>query len=294
MTKIAFLGLGAMGERMAKRLLEAGHEVTLYNRTRSRCQPLVAKGGKCAESPQEAVKRADVVFSMLRDDAACQAVWLAEEGGALAGLNSGCLVLECSTVTPHWIDRLGQAVLQKGGHLLDAPVAGSRPQAEAGQLIFLLGGEKAQVAAASPLLSQLGSKALHVGPLGSGITLKLALNALFALQVAAVGELLPFLQRSGLSASQSSELLGQTPVVSAAAQGAMAQMVSEAFAPLFPIDLVEKDLTCVLQAGAALNQPLPVTAALQQLFRQAKDQGLGDKNISGITLLHRPSPGHHL
>src|ERR1700761_3541667 len=142
MTKIAVLGLGAMGSRMAANLLKAGHQVTVWNRTPDVAAALVAAGAKQVLTPREAAMGADFVIAMVRDDEASRTIWLAPETGALAGLAKDAIAIESSTLSPSWVRELGGVVAKKGVAFLEAPVAGSRPQAEAGQLVYLVGGNE--------------------------------------------------------------------------------------------------------------------------------------------------------
>ena len=141
MSKVAFLGLGAMGSRMAANLLKAGHAVTVWNRSPAAAEALVASGARKASSPMAAAESADFVFAMVCDDDASQNVWLDSTNGALAGMHPGAVAIESSTLTPEWIRELSEHFRAKGISLLDAPVSGSRPQAEAAQLVYLIGGD---------------------------------------------------------------------------------------------------------------------------------------------------------
>ena len=285
MTRIAVLGLGAMGSRMAARLLAAGHEVSVYNRTPERGAELEARGARLAATPREAGVGAEVVIAMLRDDAASRAVWLDPETGALAGLGEGALAIESSTLTPGWVRDLAPVVAEAGGRFLEAPVAGSRPQAEAGQLIHFLGGQAEAVEAARPVLETLGGARHHVGPAGAAAVVKLAVNALFGVQVAAVAEVLGLFRKAGLDAEAAAAVLGETPVMSPAAKGAAGLMLAGNFAPLFPIDLVEKDFGYVAEAAAAADAELPTAEAVRRVYARAKAEGLGGDNIVGVARL---------
>jgi 3-hydroxyisobutyrate dehydrogenase-like beta-hydroxyacid dehydrogenase len=270
---------------MAKRLLKAGHKVVVYNRTRERAQALEGEGAAWAGSPREAAERCDIVISMVTDDAASRALWLDPDdpkSGAVAGLRKGAIAIESSTVTPSWVRQLGEAVAGRGAELLDAPVVGSRPQAEAGALIYLVGGAEAPVAAAREILAALGGTLHHVGPAGSGTILKLAVNALFGCQVAALAEIVGMVRRAGLDPKSAIELLGKMPIASPALQGVGAQMAARAFAPLFPVNLVEKDFRYVLEAAAQVQAATPVCAAVREVYAQAQRQGHGEENISGV------------
>jgi 3-hydroxyisobutyrate dehydrogenase-like beta-hydroxyacid dehydrogenase len=278
--RIAFLGLGAMGSRMASRLVAQGAQVTVWNRSAGAAAPLVAAGARRAATPREAVTGAGLVLAMLRDDEASRTVW----NNALAGVEPGALAIECSTLTIAWVRELAALAAARGVRFLDAPLAGSRPQAEAGALIFLAGGAADDLAAAEPVLRLMGGAVHHAGPSGAGAAVKLAVNALLGVQVAAVAELLGMLRASGAEAARAVEIIGATPVCSPAAKAAAGAMLSGAFAPLFPVELAEKDLGYLLDASGGAS--LPVAAAVRGVMAQAIAQGLGADNITGIARLY--------
>ena len=141
MSTIAFLGLGAMGSRIARNLFDAGHDLIVWNRSDEKTRPLVEAGAKKAESPRQAGAAADIVMAMVADDDASHAVWLDPETGALAGMEAGQTAVEISTLQPGWVEELGQAMKAKGVDLLEAPVSGTLPQAEKAELVFFLGGD---------------------------------------------------------------------------------------------------------------------------------------------------------
>ncbi len=282
---IAVLGLGAMGSRMARRLLDAGYPLSVYNRDASRADALVDAGARRGQTPAEAATGAEIVIAMLKGDDASREVWLGEHG-ALRALAPGALAIESSTLTPSWVRELERAVVDAEASLLDAPVAGSRPQADAGQLIYLLGGREGDVARARPVLEQLGGALHHVGPsCGAGATFKLIVNALFASQAAVVAELLGFAGSAGLDVGATAALLGELPVTSPAARGLAGAMAAGSFAPLFPIDLVEKDLRYADDAARSAGAELPTVNAVHALFRRAAVAGHGGDNISGVMQL---------
>ena len=212
MVDVAVLGLGAMGSRMASNLLKAGHRVVVWNRTPGAAKALVEVGARQAQSPKEAAAGAAFVIAMLRDDEASRQVWLDPESGALAGMERGSVAIESSTLSPRWIRELGEAAVSRGLALLEAPVSGSRPQAEAGQLIYLVGGDEATFKRAEPLLKAMGSAIHFIGPLGTGALVKLSTNALLGIQVTALAELIGMLKRSGADAARALEVVAATPV----------------------------------------------------------------------------------
>ncbi|MCV0440918.1 MAG: NAD(P)-dependent oxidoreductase [Hydrogenophaga sp.] len=286
MSRITVLGLGAMGSRMAIRLLGAGHAVTVWNRSPQATVPLRTLGALIAETPIQAVESAELVISMVFDDTASRSVWLDEQTGALAGLAPTALAIESSTLTPGWLQELGAAMKVRNIAFVDAPVAGSRPQADAGQLIFMAGGETAAVERVRSILLQLGGALHHVGPLGSGAWLKLVVNALFATQVAAMAEQLALLRAAGVDAERALGALKAMPVLSAAAGGAATLMLARNYTPQAPVDLITKDLTYALNSAEHVGTALPVTEAVAQRFMAAAVAGFGPENLVAVMKLH--------
>jgi 3-hydroxyisobutyrate dehydrogenase len=284
---IAVLGLGAMGSRMAARLVAAGFSVRVWNRDAAKAAPLVSAGAMLAATPQAAAADADIILSMVTDDASARMVWCDPGTGAINGLKPGAVAIECSTVTPGWIAELNEAVAARGASLLDAPVAGSRPQAEAGQLIFMVGGSQEVLDGVRPVLTPLAAQVLHVGGIGQGAVLKLAVNALFAVQLASVAELLGFLGRNGFAAEAAAGLMGQFPIVAPPIAGAARMMAAGSTAPLFTIDLIEKDLGYILSTAQATNAGLPAADSAWSAFRKAQAAGLGHANISALVAIYR-------
>ena len=283
--RIAILGLGAMGSRMASRLLVAGHELRVWNRSPGRAAQLVADGARGASTPAEAAEGAEIVISMVRDDEAARAVWLDPEAGALGRLSSQAIVIESSTTTPNWARQLHAACDRIGASCVDAPVVGSRPQAETGQLIFLVGGKAEVAKQVEPVLLAMGSVVHHAGEIGAGSVIKLMVNALFGVQVATVAELIALASRAGLDPARAIEIVASTPTASPAAKGAAMSMLAKTFAPLFPIELVEKDFGYALQiAGSA--EDAPVTAATQKVFSRAIREGFGARNLTAVAELY--------
>ncbi|MBA4172883.1 MAG: NAD(P)-dependent oxidoreductase [Hyphomicrobium sp.] len=291
MTRIAFLGLGAMGSRMAQALVRAGHAVTAWNRDPAKAQLLASAGATIAGSPRAAAADADIVIAMVRDDEASRHVWLDTNTGALAGMKRDAIAIDCSTLTIGWVRELAEAAKEHGIALLDAPVAGSRPQADAGQLIFMVGGDAARLAYAEPVLKAMGGAVHHAGANGTGATVKLAVNALFAIQVSAMAELIGLLKQSSVDAARAVEIIGMTPVASTAVKGAAASMLAGNFAPMFPVELVEKDLGYVLAAAAGYGSAAPMTEAAYSVMGWAMDAGFGYDNLTGIGRLFDPPRG---
>jgi 3-hydroxyisobutyrate dehydrogenase len=292
MTRIAFLGLGAMGSRMAARLLAAGHDVTVWNRTAGSAAPLVAAGARAAATPRAAAAGAGIAIAMLRDDTASESAWFAPETGALAALSPGALAIDCGMLSPAAMRRLHGAARAGGVRFLDAPVAGSRPQAEAGQLIFMAGGDAADVEAARPALLAMGGAVHHAGGPGCGASVKLAVNVLFAGQLALLAEQLARAAAGGADPARLLDILGATPVAGPALRAAGAAMLAGNHAPAFPIDLAAKDLALALADAAAAGAALPVTDGVAEAYEAARRRGLGAQNITAIGAGGGgPSPG---
>ncbi len=286
MAKITVLGMGAMGSRMAMSLIKAGHQVTVWNRSSSKADLIVDAGAKFMGTPRAAVEEAEFVISMVRDDRASKQVWLASDTGALAGLPKNAIAIESSTLTLTWLKELAGQFQAHRISFLDAPVAGTRPQAEAAQLIYFVGGDVATLTKAKPILETMGKVIHHVGPIGSGMAVKLGVNSLFAIQVSALGELIGLMRESGLDTAKAVKILASTPVCSPAAKIAAEAMIAGKFAPLFPIELVEKDLTYALKTAQACDVTLPLVQATQQICAEAINQGYGQNNITGIARLY--------
>ncbi|WP_437969484.1 NAD(P)-dependent oxidoreductase [Sorangium sp. So ce260] len=285
-TRVAIIGLGAMGSRMASRLLDAGYGLTVHNRSAARAEPLVARGARCAASAREAAAGADVVISVVTDDEASRAVWLDPARGALGGLATGAMAIESSTLTLGWVRELSAHIERHGARFLDAPVVGSRPQADAGQLVHLVGGAPETVDAARDLLGAMGATLRHVGLAGSGTAMKLAVNALFSIQVAALAELLGVLRGAGVDRAHALELLGPLPVTSPGLKGAGALIGADRHEPMFPVDLVAKDLRYALAVAQGMGVSLPTTEAVHRVYVEAQSAGYGDQNITAVSRLY--------
>lgn len=223
---------------------------------------------------------------MARDDEASRAIWLDPEVGALAGLPNSSVAIESSTVSVAWINQLAERCRQDQIAFLEAPVAGSRPQAEAAQLIYVVGGEAEVMARAEPLLKTLGGTLHHAGAVGNGAAIKLAVNTLFSVQLATLAELIGLLKECDLDVSQAIQILSSTPVCSPAAKTAAGAMLARTFAPLFPIELVEKDLSYLIDAAENKGRTVPIAEVTRTVFATAIAQGYGDDTITAVACLY--------
>lgn len=283
MTAVAVLGLGAMGSRMALALRKAGHAVTGWNRTHLPADhALLAASLHLARTPAEAVQTADVVLAMVRDDAASRQVWLDPDHGALAAMQAHAVAVDASTLSPTWVQALAHAAGQAQRRFVEAPVVGSRPQADAGQLVVLAGGAAADVDAVRPLLLAAARAVHHVGAAGAGSRLKLAANGLFAAQVVALAEAVRLLEAGAGEPAVDPVWLRDLPVMSPSALGALDGMQRRAFAPLFPIELAAKDMRYLHAAAQAQGLQVPLLRQAGEVLAAAERQGLGGLHITGV------------
>ncbi len=286
MTRIAFLGTGAMGSRMTQNLLQAQHQLIVYNRTADKLKPLLDQGAVYAKTPKAAARQADVVISMVTDNESSRSIWLDPETGATSGLSNNKVAIESSTLTVDYTRELAAAITSRDATFLDAPVVGSWPQAEAGNLIYLVGGDAETLMQVRGLLSDAGGGAVHhVGTVGQGMAMKLAVNALFGIQVAALAEAIGTLTKSGISEENAMALLRELPILSPAAKLAGNLMLTGNHAPLFPIGLVEKDFRYAIATAQDYNAEVPVSEALGSVYQRAIAQGYGADNITGVIQL---------
>lgn len=278
MSKVAVIGLGAMGSRIAGRLLSAGREVVVWNRSRAKTEPLVALGATAAESPADALERAEVLITILADPSALRAV---TEGpnGVLARVVPGATIIEMSTVGPAAISRLA-SVLPSGVGLLDAPVLGSLPEAESGSLAIFVGGPAALVSRWSALLSVLGSPT-HVGPLGAGAAAKLVANATLLSTLGVLGESLALADGLGLSRDAAFAVLAATPVA-AQAERRRAAIESGEYPSRFSLSLARKDADLISEAARVARVELRLSEAVRTWFADAEAADWGDLDYTAV------------
>lgn len=279
--KVALLGIGTMGRGMAANLLKAGFPLTVYNRTREKAEPLAAQGATIANTPAEAAKGADVVISILSDDTASRAAWLGENG-ALDAMAAGSTVVECGTLSPGWISELAQQTSERNIGLVEAPVTGSRPQAEAGQLTFLCGAEAATLDAVRPVLAVMSKAVVHLGPVGSGGQMKLINNFLCGVQVASFAEALAWIERTNLNREQALEMLKTGAPGSGIFNAMSDRMTARTYEVNFLLRLLNKDLRYAQTAAAEHGVTLTTAAVTEQMFDKAEQQGLGEKDMSAV------------
>lgn len=286
MKKVAILGTGAMGSRIAANLLRKGYKLNIWNRTPERCMPLIEQGAKQYPFPKDAVRNADVVIAMLSNDDASRNVWMDKITGATLGLKKGAIAIECSTLSLAWCLELSEYIHEFQADFLDAPVVGSRPQAEASQLIHLVGGDNIILEKVHNIISASSSAIHYAGETGSGMSMKLAINGLFGIQVAAFGEIIGMLNKLGISKDSAVNLLNELPVTSPALKGIGLAISSGNFDPLFPIDLVEKDFGYLEKLAKSSNSGIPLVNITRDIYQQAIKSGYGENNIAGVAQLY--------
>ena len=285
MKNVAFLGLGAMGLRMAANIVNAGHQVTVWNRTPSKADGLVINGAKLAETPRQAAQDADFVIAMVRDDHASKEVWLDPDTGAFNSMKKGAIAIDSSTLSVKWVKELHQHAVKRNIPFIEAPVSGTRPQAESGQLIYLVGGKQEAYENSKELLKTMGSTINYTGEVGNGALAKLCTNTLLGMQVATLAELISMLQQQqGTDIQKIITALSSTAPWSASAQGISNMMLNTMFAPMFPVELIEKDFSYTLEAT---GHNAPVIEAVRDVFRKGIDNGIGDENMTAVIKLYQ-------
>jgi 3-hydroxyisobutyrate dehydrogenase-like beta-hydroxyacid dehydrogenase len=282
MTRIAVLGTGAMGSRIAANFLRAGHSLIVYNRMIAKVKPLLEMGASFAETPKLAADQAEIIISMVRDNQASQEIWLNEHTGAWLGLATGKVAIESSTLTRTWTVSLAEQIKGLGADFLDAPVVGSLPQAEAQKLIYLVGGNSEVLTQVRSVLSASSTAIHHVGTVGMGMAMKLAVNGLFGIQIAALAEVLGILQTFGISPTQAMTTLAELPVTSLATKNAGNLIAQHQHKPMFPIALVAKDFHYLLETA---DLHTPTIQKVYELFQRAITEGYGQENITAISRL---------
>jgi 3-hydroxyisobutyrate dehydrogenase-like beta-hydroxyacid dehydrogenase len=273
-TSIGFIGLGVMGAAMARRLIQAGHRVTVYNRTTSRTAPLVEAGARAASTPRQAAQGAEIVISVVTDGPDVEAVLLGPEG-AVQGATAGALFVDMSTIAPAAARKVGAALAERQVAFLDAPVTGGDVGAREGTLSILVGGDAAALERARPVLEVMGRRITHCGPLGTGQTMKACNQILCALNMVGIVEALQLARRGGVDPRQLLEALGPGAGGSWALDKLGPRIVAGDHAPGFMIDLIQKDLRIVQDLAASVGLPLDGVTLAQAAFADNQAHGEG-------------------
>ncbi|MDC4206211.1 MAG: NAD(P)-dependent oxidoreductase [Candidatus Manganitrophus sp.] len=278
--KIAFLGLGIMGSRMAERLIRAGFELTVWNRTPGKAEGLKKMGAKEATSPKEAAAEADTAITMLADPASVEQVLL--KGGLLEGLKKGSLYIDMTTVSPETSRKLGAACAERGVAFLDAPVTGSKPAAAAGELLLMVGGDATVLERARPVLQPMSKKIVHMGAIGQGSLMKLVNNLSMAGAMATFFEGFTLGKRGGLSGEAILEVLTSGALASPLLRLKGEAVLKENFEPLFSLKHMAKDVHLAVEESERKEFEAPISRLLDGLFQEAQRRNFGEEDYAAL------------
>ena len=281
MAKLGFVGLGVMGSEMVLRLLSKGHTVTGYNRTRSKAQRLVQKGMKWGDSPRAVAEAADVVFSMVTNSAALEAIVEGPEG-ILAGLTPGKFYVDISTVSPEYSRLVAAKVRAKGCDMVDAPVSGSVITLQEGKLSVMVGGSRETFEKLKPILLEIGPKVTFVGDNGLALVMKIATNLSLAVQMLAFSEGVLLAEKSGISREIAVEVLVNSAIASPMIKYRgpfVLKLPDEAW---FNVNMMQKDMLLALELGRKLDVPMPSTAVTNEFLTAARGMGLVKEDFAVV------------
>jgi len=281
MANIGYIGLGVMGGQMVSRLLEKGHTVTGFNRTKSKAQWLVDKGMRWADSPADVTKAADFVFTMVTNASALEAV---AEGpdGILSAIGPGKTLIDMTTGSPAKVRDLATKIRSKGADMVDAPVSGSPVTLQQGKLSFMVGGRRETFDRVKTLLEDIGPKVTYVGEIGLAVSMKIATNLSLAVQMLAFSEGVLLAEKSGIARETAVDVLTHSVIGSPMVQYRgpfVLKMPDEAW---FDVNMMQKDLLLALELGRQVDVPLPTTSLVNQFMTTARAMGLGKKDFAII------------
>jgi len=277
---IGFIGLGAMGQRMARRLLDNGFKLLAYDHTMRKIAEVAAHGAIVASNLRQLARKSEVIISCLPNDEAVMSVYQGPEG-VLASTNPGTVVIEMSTISPDTSRVLHRMGVEHKVEVLDVPISGSTPAAEQGILTLFGGGDANTFDACQPIFSAIAKQYFHLGPSGSGTTMKLVVNALLGVNMQAIAEAVAFGEKAGLNRELLLEVLARTAVVSTAHQGKLLRAERDDYSPQFPLKLMNKDFKLILDKASELGVPMPATAIAHQV-NAARSAGNGDEDFSSV------------
>ena len=279
MANLGFIGLGAMGSRITKRLLSKGHAVTGYDLFPAKEPELVAMGGKWAASPRAVCEAADTTFVMVTNTSALEGA-SAGPDGLLAGLGAGKLLIDMSTVGPAASRALATKVKAKSADMIDAPVSGSISMVETGKLSIMVGGDRAAFERAKPLLEEIGQKVTYIGENGLALSMKLATNISIAVQMLALAESVVLAEKAGVSRETAVEVLTNSAIASPLVQYKGPLVLKMPEQPMFSASMMQKDVTLALELAREVQVTLPTGAVVNEFLSSARAQGLGEKDFA--------------
>jgi len=272
---LGFIGMGHMGSHMARRLLDAGYQVTVYDRTREKAKALGQRGAQVAQMPKELAANCQVVLVCVTDDQAQHDVMFGPEG-ALAGTHAGSVIIDLSTVSPDASRRLFQAAKEKDVPMIDAAVSGSVPQVDQGSLVIFVGGEHKTFEQCKPILDVLGQYSFSMGASGMGTTMKLVVNTLLGVGMQALAEAIALGEKAGVEKGLLLDVLGQTAVLTPGQKSKLENVRREQYPTNFALSLIHKDLSLVLSQAYDVSVSMPATAAAQQMSSAAMAKGMDE------------------
>jgi 3-hydroxyisobutyrate dehydrogenase-like beta-hydroxyacid dehydrogenase len=272
--QVGFIGLGIMGQGMARNLLQAGFDLTVWNRTASKAQAMGDEGAKVAASPAALAGECDVIVVCVSDTPDVEAVLFGEHG-VFDGVQSGALVIDCSTISPIKTQEFATKLAGKGAHMLDAPISGGSEGAARGTLAIMVGGEAEQFERAMPYLQAMGKTITHVGPNGAGQMVKLVNQILVANSMLALGEAFLFAQAGGLDLEKTLQAVEGGAAGSWTLSNRGPQVIQRDWRPGFMIDLQQKDIRLILEAADELGVPVFGSSTAFHLYRSLQNRGLG-------------------
>ncbi len=285
-TRLGFIGIGNMGSRIARRLLDHGYQLMAYNRSREAAEALVKYGATVAESIAELASKADVILSSLTNDDAIKSVY-ADPEGVFAHMRRGSAIVEMSTVLPATSRQLYELSREAGVKFLDSPVSGSTPSAEDGTLTLFCGGDEELFQAAQPIFSSIASQYFYLGGSGAGTAMKLVANTLLGVGMQAIAESVALGQKEGLDRHRLLEVLSHTAVIAPAHLGKLSRADRGDYSAQFAIRLMNKDFGLVLETAAATKVPMPATAAAFQINIAEFSESNEEDFSAVITLMER-------
>ena len=279
MANLGFVGLGVMGGQMVARLLEKGHSVTGYNRTKSKAQWLIDKGMKWGASPRAVAEAVDVTLSMVTNSGALEEIANGPDG-VLAGLGKGKIWVDMSTVAPAVARKLAERVRQKGADLMDAPVSGSVITLQQGKLSVMVGGRKETFDKVQPLLLDVGPKVTHVGENGLALVMKIATNLSLAVQMLGFSEGVLLAEKSGIPRATAVDVLTHSVIGSPMVQYRGPFVLKQPEEAWFNVNMMQKDMLLALELGRQVDVPLPTTAASNEMLTAARGMGLAERDFA--------------
>jgi 3-hydroxyisobutyrate dehydrogenase-like beta-hydroxyacid dehydrogenase len=281
MADLGYVGLGVMGSSVTRRLLAAGHSVTVWNRTPEKAAPLLEAGAQWADSPREVAERSEVVFTMVTNTAAVQAVTDGPDG-ILAGLESGKVYVDMSTASPANTRALAEKVAAVGAQMLDAPVSGTSITVDEGKASVMVGGDEDAFERVKPVFEAIGPKVFHLGPSGAAVTMKIAVNLSLAVQMLAFSEGVLLAEKSGIPRERVVEVMLASVISSPMVAYRGPLVLGHPDEVWFDCHMMQKDMNLALELGREVEVPLPTTAVTNEYLTAASAMGIGDKDFAVI------------